>query len=88
MQTDATACHSLIGPLAALLRSPWCSTLRAARQAGQAPFGNNEQGDLAYVGQGGRAADSSSDSNTGGSRRLRAADGAQGIQVADAYGRP
>jgi hypothetical protein len=52
------------------------------------PFGDNEQGDLAYVGQGGRAADSSSDSNTGGSRRLRATDGAQSIQVADTYGRP
>jgi hypothetical protein len=40
------------------------------------------------VGSAERAADSNSDSNTDGSRRLRAADGANGAQVKDACERP
>jgi hypothetical protein len=50
MQTDPTACHSLIGSLAALLPPSWRSTHRAARQASQVPFGNNEQSEIAGAG--------------------------------------
>ena len=45
MQTDPTACHSLIGPLAALLRSPCLNTHRA--NVGNLPGLHGHDGDHA-----------------------------------------
>jgi hypothetical protein len=87
MQTDPTACHSLIGSLAALLRSHGAAPTGRRGRRGHVPFGNNEQGDLASGTGRGTATDSSSDSNTGGRPWSMASCGAEGAQVADTYER-
>jgi hypothetical protein len=47
MQTDPTACHSLIGSLAALLRCHGAAPTGLRGRAGQVPFGDVEQSHLA-----------------------------------------
>jgi hypothetical protein len=47
MQTDPTACHRLIGSLAALQRCYGAAPTGLPSRAGQVPYGNNEQGDCA-----------------------------------------
>jgi hypothetical protein len=47
MQINPTACHSLIGLLADLLRGHGAAPTGLRSKAGQVPFGDNEQSELA-----------------------------------------
>jgi hypothetical protein len=47
MQINPTACHSLIGLLADLLRGHGAAPTGLRSKAGQVPFGHNEQCDRA-----------------------------------------
>jgi hypothetical protein len=92
--------HPMMALPAPLRPGPCSATTQVPRHAGGGVLpdrgtgealvssGDIQQGGLADVRRTARtAADSSSDSNTGGSRRLRAADCAGGAEVTDAYER-
>jgi hypothetical protein len=87
MQTDPTAYHSLIGSLAALLRSHGAAPTGLRGRRGRCRSVTMSRVILPEAGQGRTGADSSSDSNTGGSRRPTTGGGGGGVQVRNAYER-